>query len=201
MKMSLKNIDISNAKEKFNGFLSNKNYKNIVLALGFGGMLLIFCSNFFKPKLTEKTKSNETVTCSSYSDYTTNLENSLESVVSSIEGAGQSKVLLTLESGTETIYATEEKINKVTSEDKADNNTLRTKLSDDCEKKYITVRDSDGSEKALAVTELQPKIKGALIVCAGGDNPAVKQRIIESISTVLNLPTNRICVTKLEAKN
>ena len=70
------------------------------------------------------------------------------------------------------------------------------KESNDCEKKYITVKDSEGTEHALAVTEIEPKIKGVIIACAGGDNPVVKKRIIEAATTALSIPSRRVCVTK-----
>ena len=124
------------------------------------------------------------------------LEKNLETIVSNIKGAGNSKVLVTIESTTETVYATEEKKNKEASEDKTNGETTRRKECDDCEKKYITVKDSNGTEKALAVTEIQPRIKGVIVVCAGGDDPLVQQRVINAVTTALNITSKRVCVTK-----
>ena len=104
--------------------------------------------------------------------------------------------MVTLENGAETVYATEEKKNKEAMEDKANGETTRKKESDDCEKKYITIKDSEGTEHALAVTEIQPKIKGVIIVCPGGEDPTVQQRIITAVTTALNISSNKVCVTK-----
>ena len=175
--------------------ISENKYKKIIVFLGLGGILIIFASDFFK-KPENKTldlKENEKISAEKYVD---NLQKSLESIVSSIKGAGKSKVLVTLENGSETIYATEEKKNKEALEDKSEGKTTRKKESNDSEKKYITIKNSEGAEQALAVTEIQPKIKGVIIVCSGGDDSQVQQRIVTAVTTALNITSKRVCVTK-----
>ena len=49
------------------------------------------------------------------------------------------------------------------------------KTSGTSEVSYITVRDANGSERALAVTEVQPTVKGVVVVCPGGEEPVVQQ--------------------------
>ena len=58
------------------------------------------------------------------------------------------------------------------------------------------VTDSQGTEHALAVTEIEPKVKGVIVICSGGENPIVKQRIAEAVTTALNIPSKRVCITK-----
>ena len=124
------------------------------------------------------------------------LEENLENIISEIQGAGKSKVLVTLENGAETVYATEERKNKEASEDKSSGEITRKKESDDCEKKFITIKDSEGTEHALAVTEIEPKVKGVVIICPGGDDIVVKKRIVDATTTALNINSTRVCVTK-----
>ena len=191
--MLYKNSEVTTFKEYLSKFTSNDKFRKIIIIFGLVGIILIFISSFFKGE----EKSTMTIeTKASPQQYSDKLEQSLESIVSSIKGAGKSKVLVTLENTAETVYATEEKKNKEASEDKSNGETTRKKESDDCERKYITIKDSDGSERALAVTELQPKIKGVIVVCSGGDDPLVQQRIISAITTALNITSNRVCVTK-----
>ena len=40
-----------------------------------------------------------------------------------------------------------------------------------------------------------PEITGVLIVCDGGDDIGVKEKVINAVSTVLNIPSNRVYVT------
>lgn len=128
--------------------------------------------------------------------YTKALETSLTDIVSSIDGAGATKVLITLENGVEMKYATDEKKNAEETQEKS-SETTRTQQSGDSEIKYITVRDADGTERALAITEIQPTVKGVVVVCAGGEDPVVQQRILNAVTTALNISSKRVCVTRL----
>lgn len=38
--------------------------------------------------------------------------------------------------------------------------------------------------------------EGVVVVCEGGDLPQVQQRIIEAVTTALNISSKRVCVTK-----
>jgi len=52
------------------------------------------------------------------------------------------------------------------------------------------------SDKGQAVkTVITPKVRGAAIICEGGDNIIVKQKVTELTSKVLGISTARICVT------
>lgn len=187
--------DFENIKKYISKILSGKNHKGMVVGIGILGMVLIAFSGF-------SLKGDKMVSASKVDNKhmteikRERLEKNLENIVSSIHGAGKSKVLITFENSSETVYATEERKNKEESEDKAGGEVTRKKESNDCEKKYITVKDSEGTEHALAVTEIEPKIKGVIIACAGGDNPVVKKRIVEAATTALSIPSRRVCVTK-----
>ena len=67
------------------------------------------------------------------------------------------------------------------------------------ETKYILVRDADGSEQALAVMEVEPVVKGVIIVCQGGNNPTVQQNIINAVTTALDISSARVCVVQGQA--
>ncbi len=192
--MSLKENYDQKIKDTFSKLSSKDKYRNLIVVLGLVGIALIFIPSFFKEDNDKKVVSVDSKISSE--QYSTKLEQNLEAIVSSINGAGKARVLVTLENSTETVYATEEKKNKEASEDKTNGETTRRKESDDCEKKYIKIKDSEGTEKALAVTEIQPKIKGVIVVCSGGDDPLVQQRVINAVTTALNITSKRVCVTK-----
>lgn len=183
-----------NVKDFLSKLCNDEKYKKWIIVCGLIGIALIFLSGFFKGGQKTKDVDTDNITTE---QYISSLEQNLVNIVSSIYGAGKTKVLVTLENGKETVYATEEKKNKEASEDKANGETTRRQESDDSEKRYITIKNSDGTEMALAVTELQPTIKGVVVVCAGGDNPDVKERIVSAVTTALNITSKRVCVTKL----
>ncbi len=188
--------DENKLQEFIKKFPLTKNQQNIILILSISGLALIFISGLITPKKEKNISCNCSKIETSMTAKKKSLEESLENIVSGINGAGKSKVLITFEGTPETVYATEEKKNNEASEDKSEGDITRKKESNDSEKKFITVKDSDGGEKALAVTELEPKIKGAVVICPGADDPIVKNRITEAVTTALNINSNRVCITK-----
>lgn len=43
---------------------------------------------------------------------------------------------------------------------------------------------------------LEPKIRGVVVICAGGNDPVVKERITKLLSTILSVSTSSISVSK-----
>lgn len=187
-------MNMEDKNKKIHEFLLKDKFRKIIIFVGILGIALIFFSGFFKTNTAKKTKPNSQN--STTKEYVFQLESSLREMVSSIKGAGNTKVLVTLENSEETVYATEEKKNKEATEDKTDGQLSKKRESDDCEKKYITIKDADGTERALSVTQIQPTVKGVVVVCDGGDIPEVQQRISEAIKTALNITAKRVYVTK-----
>ena len=183
--------------KKIHEFLLKDKSKKIIICIGILGIALIFISELFKTNNAKKvTASTSSTASSSTYEYVAQLENNLKELISSIKGAGNTRVMVTLENSEETVYATEEKKNKEATEDKSDGQLSKKRESDDCEKKYITVRDADGTERALSVTQIQPTVKGVVVVCDGGDIPEVQQKITDAIKTALNITSKRVYVTK-----
>ena len=179
----------------FDKLAGNELYRKIIIIACVVGIALIFLSGYLKADNTAaKTASSQPVMTAE--QYASQLENSLTDIVTRIQGAGTVKVLVTLERSTEYVYATEEKRSNQTTEDKSDGSTTKNEANDSTETKYILVKDADGAQKALAVTEVQPIIKGVVVVCDGGDNPAVQQNIISAVTTALDITSVRVCVIK-----
>lgn len=170
-------------KEKFKNFYSDsKNKIKIITAVGLIGILLIFLSDAF----SSKEKSDETVTRPyNYNEYINNLEDQLEDVISSIDGVGECKIMVTLENTAESVYAT-------------DVETKNDGESENLKDEYV-IYDSQNGETPVLIKEYFPKVQGVTVVCSGGDNIAVKEKIIESVTSLFNIPTNRVSVSKIKA--
>lgn len=186
-------MDKNRKNSKIQDLLLKDKFRKIIIVLGILGIVLIFFSSFFKGTNKNNEKNNDDY---STQNYVAHLETSLRELISNIKGAGNTRVLVTLENTEETVYATEEKKNKQATEDKSEGQMSKKRESDDCEKKYITVRDANGTERALSVTQIQPTIKGVVVVCDGGDDPQVQQRVTDAIKTALNITSKRVYVTK-----
>ena len=56
------------------------------------------------------------------------------------------------------------------------------------------MEDSDGSQKALSVTEISPEIRGVVVVCGKGSDAELQQNIINAVTTALQISSTRVCV-------
>ena len=106
--------------------------------------------------------------------YEEELEQKLKEIISRIQGVGDVTVMLTIE-GTETkIYASD------TSE--SDSKT---------ESETVVI----GSKEALLQAIKYPEVRGVLVVCSGGDKPLIQEKVVNAVSTVLDIPTSKVYVT------
>lgn len=150
--------------------IQKENRARLAVLLGAVAMLLILLSEVFSP--SEKTVSaNDTI--KDESAYRQQLEQQLEELIAQVQDAGETTVMITLESGEETIYA------------------LDT-LSGQMQEQQTHVLLDDGT--ALAQTVCAPKVCGVAVVCEGGGDVRVAARITELVSALLDVPSNRICV-------
>lgn len=190
------NFDFNKFHKNINKLFLKENIKKLIIISGLVSIGLIFISNLLgsKPSKTSNVE-NKDVQLSS-SEYIKSLEENIKSIVSSIDGAGESKVLITLESSVQNIYATEQKKNNEATEDRENDTISKIKQTNDLETRYIKVKDENGAEKALSLTQIQPTIKGVVIVCNGGNNPVIKEKIINAVKTALNITSKRVYVTK-----
>jgi len=175
-------------------FNENKKFRIALYIISGAIVLIIFLSGFFEK---DTTKTTEKVAVEAPTkEYVSELEHRVSELVSSIKGVGRSKVMITLESGVEKVFATEanEDINRLTN---STSDSTRKEERQEIQKKYIVIQNGDGSEDVLVQTTLEPKIRGVVIVCDGGDNASIVARITEAVSVALDLDYNRIYVTKM----
>ena len=167
-----------------------KNQKNIKLPIiiGLAGILLIAFSSIIFPE--DKVEAQAPSSPNSY-DYCQWLEEKIAATVNQITGKKGANVLVTLETGVEYVYATEQK--------KDNSNTGQTdggKFSESgsLAETYITVKDQNGNEEAVVLTELTPRIRGVSIVCHGGQRAEVANAIVSTLSVALDIPSENISV-------
>ena len=176
---------VSKAKEWFRGGRG----RTVLLIAGAVGIALLALSELLPERADDTARS---VTAEAFVQQA---EERLRTIVSRIEGAGNCEVLVTLENGVEYVYATEQRSSSDRRED-TDDSASRLTQSDGSESSVIVV-DTDSGRDGLLVTEIQPTIRGVVVVCEGGDREEVRQRIIEAVTVAMDLSAKRVCVTKL----
>ena len=186
----MRNFDFEGLGKLKELFLSDKGKKIIVL-IGLAGMMLILFSDCSGDK---KKKANEAVTAaaqSGFAGYERELEERLGELVGNISGVGKVDVLVTIERSSEYSYVTENR----NSTDRTDSSSQVTEKNDS-QTQTVILSDSSG-ERALVRSEKAPTVKGVVIVCEGGDDPAVVQRVISAVTTALSITSDRVCVTRM----
>lgn len=174
---------------------------SLILIIGVIGIALIMISELLpdKKSTTVNKSTNLSQNQTTASDYVSTTEQKITELLSSIEGVGKTNVFITLENGYEYVFAREEKVNTDRTQDNYDDSHKKIQSRDSSETKYILIDDGN-NEKALITTELEPKIKGVIVVCEGGDKTSVKQRVTDAVTTAFGISTTKVCVTKINTK-
>ena len=69
------------------------------------------------------------------------------------------------------------------------------------EAKIFLTMDNSGENVYLNNTDtktvsIEPKVRGVVVVCDGGDNPIVVSRILEAVTKALYISSDKVCITK-----
>ncbi|MBR2319909.1 MAG: hypothetical protein IKA50_03900 [Clostridia bacterium] len=153
-----------------------------LLWIGLAGILLIALSEIFPRGEKEEQTASVTVSGAQVEQA---LEQRIAALLRQVEGVGACRVMVTLESGSRAVYAAD-----TVSAAGADGSTSLSET-------YLTV-DTDKGPVGLLLTHIQPTVKGVAVVCDGGGNPAVQQRVVQVVSTAFHISERRVCVVKQE---
>ncbi len=181
----------------FKELFRNKEKKtvlNFITMLLIGVVLIITSNTFLKKNNREEEKvSSEIEITKIESDFTSKLEKKLKNALASVEGVGEAEVVITLENEGEIVVAEDNSIDK-SEISEGDGGEKRKTNNIKEENKKILLE----SNKPLILKQIQPKIKGVLIIARGGGNPEVKSSIIKAIQALLNIESHKIEVLKMK---
>ncbi|MCD7823837.1 MAG: hypothetical protein LUG86_07475 [Oscillospiraceae bacterium] len=162
-------MNLDKVKEKFR-FTSRQ---LIYLCVAVLSVILLLTLNGFESD-DEAAADAETVPNVS-SEYAEELKLQLEEIISKIDGVGDVTVMLTIESSASYVYTTD-----------VDKDELETKTE------TVII----GNKEALIERIDNPQVSGVLVVCTGGDRAVVQEQVIKAVSTVLDIPSNKVYVAK-----
>lgn len=192
-------LETKKLTEKAKSFFQDDKKVKILSAVLIAGIVLIALSEFWPSSGKTKEKEDSVSDTMTMQEYSQKLEDNIREIVGSIRGVGNLKVLVTLESSEETIYAQETKTSVDSKQDAMSENG-KTQLKESTEQKYLLVEGEDGTKQALVKTTKEPEVKGIVIVCEGGDSTTVKSEVINAVTTALDISSSRVCVTKIDSE-
>ena len=105
-------------------------------------------------------------------------EQRLEDTLSQIQGAGEVRVVLTLDSSSRQVLAQDV-------EREADGGSSST---------VVTVGAGAGGQEVVALQTVAPRFRGALVVCPGAGQAQTKLRLLEAVSALTGLSADRISI-------
>ena len=165
--------------------MGDKRLKNILLCIAIFIALAIVVFPDFSNGKKEKSKATDiseyTATATAEVQYELALESRLESLISSVDGAGKCKVMVTVEKGEYKIFAKD-------SYEEPNGNKYE----------YVILSGKSGEDTGLVMNVISPEIKGVAVVCEGGDSAVVHSEIVDLVSSVLSISSTRISVTKMK---
>ena len=156
-----------------------KKYKYALLIVAIGALLMLLPSRQkTADKQAESVCRNEEV----FSLAET--EEKMESILGQIDGVGRLRVMLTLASGPQLQLASD--------------TDRSTGSSGDHRSREATVmlNRGSGSQEVIVTQQVYPVYQGAVIVCHGAGNSAVRLAITEAVSALTGLSANRISIVK-----
>ncbi len=172
-------------KEFFNRIREKKlPKKTIVMIIG---AVVVLAGLTLSEFTSEEPKSNEDPPfCAE--DYIKKTEKNLEKLLSDIEGAGSVKVMLTVDTCYENVYAK-------SYDTKGEKNETgnRNELSEE----YIIVKKGSNNEECLVIKVYEPTVKGVAVIAEGADSIRVKTAITDTVCALFNISTAQVSVEKM----
>ena len=184
--------------KKISGLLMHlfkkKPFRLFLIGSGVFLVLLLFLTGILKDKKGKTETVQETIAEQDMDTYAKQLEKKLTDLLRHIKNAGTVRVMVTIEKGVEHIYATEKKASRQVTNDKNSETDTKNQQNDNTETSYILLKDSDGGQQAVSVTQIQPVVKGVVVVCDGGSDINVRKQITDAVTTALNISSAKVCV-------
>ena len=173
-------------KDAVKEILKNKNNLYILLI---AGILILVVGNLLfssKPKKADKAAPKAAAVQSA-----ADAEKRLKDILSKADGVGNVEVMVTYDAGPEKVTVQNAQSSKTSQEEPQTQGGMRKtdETSSDLETVMVT---EGGQSQPFVSKELEPKIRGVLVVADGAREESVKIGITNAVAAVLDVPYHRI---------
>lgn len=176
--------------------LDNKKHIVNIFIIILVSIIILIGSSIFKdnnksspsPVIKEKPEEYNSYVQVDYSNY---LESKLTKILGKLNGVGTVNVMITLEDSIEKIPATNiTKSSEQTTETDSEGGK-RDSIREDSSTQIVNTS-SDGS--IVVLKEVNPSIKGVIVVADGAEDPIILETLYEAVKTVLGVSGNKVNV-------
>lgn len=198
---------IKRITELFRTYIKNMERKKLlIVGLALVGIIFIIFGDFFKKErefelgvIHEQAESEEAVAkvneqfITDISEMEAEYEKSLQTMLNKINGITEVEVMVNIDSTNVQMYEKDIVFGSQTTVETDQSGGRRTVEDETKETKVVYVRQGDQEVPVLLKTE-KPLVRGVFIIAKGVENATVKQKVVEAVSRVLDVPTYRISV-------
>jgi len=160
---------IGRLREVWNGSMANYRWALLVLLLGVV-LMMVPSSGEGQQKKNAPEEGSDPFDLEMF-------EEKLARTLSQVRGAGDVEVILTLDSGSRRVLAQDR--------EQDEQGTSAT---------TVTLGKGSGSQSVVDLQTVAPSFRGALVVCPGGEDPAVRLALTKAVSALTGLGANRISI-------
>lgn len=114
------------------------------------------------------------------------LEQRLEKLIAEIDGVGKVSVMVTVDTSSRRVYDRNE---KAESSVQSGSDSLHESYGHQTE-----VVLAGSSKEPLEIATVQPRVRGAAVVCSGASDPVIKERVANTVAKALNIGISRVYV-------
>lgn len=152
-------------------------YKMPLIILVAGVMLLLF-SGLFGGGEKSKTEVKDT------DQYVAHLQKTLQNNIKKLNSVEDCSVMITLAASEENTYLENSDVSSTVRDDETQSSAQRD---------YLVIDGKDG-DQVVVESKKFPRIQGVLVVYKGVDNITIKKNILDAVSTVLGIKSNKVFV-------
>lgn len=191
-----------NILKRLRGLVQSKNRKKIIentVIVAIIGIIAIIAGSTFlsggkKPPQPEAGSPGTAEVATAYSGNTGDTETKLKNILSQVEGAGKVDVMVTYISGKENIPAYDTKESDNTTDEKDSGGGTRKIAQSSNDSAIVFKNGANGEKSPVIIKELEPAVKGVLVVAEGASDPQVREKLARSVQVLLDIPLHKIQV-------
>ncbi len=168
--------------EKIKQFsIENKKQFAVIITVVIVFIFLVIFNSDNETIMQENIEVTTSSSLSSLNDVQKEIEKQLEEIIGNINGTGNVKVMVSLDSSGEFVYAENSK-----KEDNGDKSSLDSEI--------VIYESDEGNDEGLIVSVKSPEISGVAVVCDGGNSSVIRAEITELVTSLFGIGSDRVYV-------